>query len=256
MSKVVTVFGVKVRVLSSQAALEGIKELLAKGGAHSLFFVNAHTLNLAYEDPEYREVLNSADLVLNDGIGVEIAARLFGVSFPENLVGTDFIPKLCTLAQDLSLSLYLLGSRLGVAEMAATRLQASFPGLEVVGTHHGYFGQEEEHRVIRAIQQASPDILLVGFGNPLQEKWIVRHQGELGVPLCVGVGAFIDFAAGRVRRAPHWARRARMEWLLRLILEPRRLWRRYVLGNPKFLWRVFRARLSTTGKWKEDGRWA
>ncbi len=256
MSKVVTVFGVKIKVLSSQAALEEIQELLAKGDAHSLFFVNAHTLNLAYEDPEYRDVLNSAELVLNDGIGVDIAARLFGVRFPENLVGTDFIPKLCTLAQDLSLSLYLLGSRPGVAEMAATRLQASFPGLEMVGTHHGYFGQEEVYRVIRAIQQASPDILLVGFGNPLQEKWIVRHQGELGVPLCVGVGAFIDFAAGRVRRAPHWARRARMEWLLRLILEPRRLWRRYVLGNLKFLWRVFRARLFPTGKWKENGRWA
>lgn len=256
MSSVVTIFGVNLGVWTSQTALKKIEELLSEGGTHHLFFVNAHTLNLAYSDPDYRSTLNSADFVLNDGIGVEIAARLFGVRFHENLVGTNFLPKLCALAQDRHFSLFLLGSKPGVAESAATRLQASFPGLEVVGTHHGYFGQEEGRRVIRAIQQACPDILLVGFGNPLQEKWIVRHQGELGIPLCVGVGAFIDFAAGRIRRAPHWARRARMEWLFRLILEPRRLWRRYILGNPKFLWRVFRARLSTTGKLKEDGRWA
>lgn len=256
MPAAVTLFGVKIGVWSSQEALRRIEELFAQGGTHRFFFVNAHTLNLAYSDPDYRSTLNSADLVLNDGIGVEIAARLFGVRFHENLVGTDFLPQLCSLAQDRHFSLFLLGSKPGLAENAATRLQASFPGLKVVGTHHGYFGQEEEHRVIHAIRQASPDILLVGFGNPLQEKWIVRHQGELGVPLCVGVGAFIDFAAGRMRRAPYWARRARMEWLFRLILEPCRLWRRYVLGNPKFLWRVFRARLSTTRKWKEDGRWA
>jgi exopolysaccharide biosynthesis WecB/TagA/CpsF family protein len=255
-SKVVSVLGVKVGVLSSQAALEGIKELLAKGGAHSLFFVNAHTLNLAYEDPEYRAALNSADLVLNDGIGVEIAARLFGVRFPENLVGTDFIPKLCTLARDRNLSLYLLGSKPGVAEMAATKLQRSFPGIDVVGTHHGYFSKEEEDEVIRAIQEASPDVLLVGFGNPLQEKWIALHRGLLRVPLSLGVGAFIDFVAGRVRRAPCWAQRARMEWVFRLVLEPRRLWRRYIQGNPKFLWRVLRARVFATIGWREDDRWA
>lgn len=256
MSEVVTVLGVKVGVFSSQVALERVKGFLAKGGSHRLFFVNAHTLNLAYEDPEYRDVLNSAELVLNDGIGVEIAARLFGVSFPENLVGTDFIPKLCALARDLNLSLYLLGSRPGVAEMAATRLQASFPGLEVVGTHHGYFSKEEEDEVVRAIQEASPDVLLVGFGNPFQEKWIALHQRLLRIPLSVGVGAFIDFMAGRVRRAPWWARRARMEWVFRLVVEPRRLWRRYILGNPKFLWRVLRARLFTAIGWREDDRWA
>ena len=208
MSEVVSVLGVKIKVLPTRTALEEIKELLAKGGAHCLFFVNAHTLNLAYEDVGYRVALNSADLVLNDGIGVEIAARLFGVRFPENLAGTDFIPRLCALARDLNLSLYLLGSRPGVAEMAAAKLQAALPGLDVVGAHHGYFSKEEEDEVIRAIQEASPDILLVGFGNPLQEQWIALHQEVLRVPLSVGVGAFIDFAAGRVRRAPCWARRA------------------------------------------------
>jgi exopolysaccharide biosynthesis WecB/TagA/CpsF family protein len=115
-----------------------------------------------------------------------------------------------------------------------------------VGTHHGYFTPEAERGLLRAIRQAAPDILLVGFGNPRQEQWIVRHQAELGVTLCVGVGAFFDFAGGRVRRAPAWARRARMEWLFRLILEPRRLWRRYLLGNPVFLWRVLRGRLATS----------
>jgi len=255
-SEVVSVLGVKIKVLPTRTALEEIKELLAKGGAHCLFFVNAHTLNLAYEDVGYRVALNSADLVLNDGIGVEIAARLFGVRFPENLAGTDFIPRLCALARDLNLSLYLLGSRPGVAEMAAAKLQAALPGLDVVGAHHGYFSKEEEDEVIRAIQEASPDILLVGFGNPLQEQWIALHQEVLRVPLSVGVGAFIDFAAGRVRRAPCWARRARMEWVFRLMLEPGRLWRRYILGNPKFLWRVLRARLSAARARKEDGRWA
>jgi exopolysaccharide biosynthesis WecB/TagA/CpsF family protein len=126
----------------------------------------------------------------------------------------------------------------------------------VVGSHHGYFNHEGEREVIRAIRKAAPVILLVGFGNPLQEQWIVRHQAELKVPFCIGVGAFIDFASGRARRVPGWARAARLEWLFRLIMEPRRLWRRYTLGNAQFLWRIFRARLSPAKDWKEEDRWA
>jgi len=203
-------------------------------------FANAQTLNLASADADYRAVLKRADLVLNDGIGVALAARMLNRRFPENLNGTDFLPRLLELAAERGWSVFLLGGEAGTARAASDNLSRRIPNLRVVGVDHGYLTPASNRNVVGRIRASGAQVLLVGMGNPAQELWIASNLDATGARLAVGVGAFLDFAAGRVARAPAWLRRARMEWIWRLMIEPRRLWRRYLVGNPLFLFRSAR----------------
>jgi len=204
-------------------------------------FCNAHTAEIALRDRTYRQALDRF-CVVNDGIGLEIAARILEQrGFPENLNGTDFIP---ALLGDLpkGARIYLLGAAPGVAEEAGRRFLERFPHLELVGARHGYFRAEEEDDVVRAVAAAKPDILLVALGNPAQELFIARNFDALGAKAMFGVGALFDFAAERVARAPVWMRKARLEWAFRLAQEPGRLLRRYTVETAAFLITVLRLR--------------
>ncbi|HWE92062.1 MAG TPA: WecB/TagA/CpsF family glycosyltransferase [Pseudonocardiaceae bacterium] len=236
-----TVLGVPVAVLHADAALAQARALLDNREPALLAYVNAHSLNLAAVDAEYRQILRDADLVLNDGIGLTIAARLQGQAFPANLNGTDFTPRLLA-AIGPNEPVFLLGGKPGVAERAAANLAAQIRGLSIAGCAHGYFTDAELPGLLSRIRACKTRILLVGMGNPAQERWLAEHLPASRARLGVAVGAFLDFAAGEVRRAPEWVRQARLEWLYRLGVEPGRLWRRYVLGNPLFLYRVIMAR--------------
>jgi beta-1,4-glucosyltransferase len=170
-------------------------------------------------------------LIANDGLGMEIAARLVRRrGFPANLNGTDFLPPLLAAARA---PVFLLGSRPGVAERAAGRLATS--GVEVAGTCDGYAGMADSAALVAAINASGARILVAALGNPLQERWLLEHRAELAAPLLIGAGALLDFLAGEVPRAPAWVRRARLEWLYRLAQEPRRLARRYTLDIVTFL---------------------
>jgi len=151
-----------------------------------------------------------------------------------NLNGTDLIPALCREAGAGGLSVYLLGGKPGIAEEVAEKLTQGCPGLIIAGTQHGYFQADETQEVLNRIKEAQPHLLLVAFGSPLQEIWIDQYAAQLDGILCAGVGGLFDFMAERVRRAPSPIRKAGMEWAWRLAMEPRRLWRRYLLGNAIF----------------------
>jgi exopolysaccharide biosynthesis WecB/TagA/CpsF family protein len=198
-----------------------------------MYFANAHTCNVAWSDPEFRAVLSRADLVLNDGIGVEIYARLAGVRFNQNFNGTDLFPRLFAEATPhTELRVFLYGAEKGRAAKAAKNIEARFPNVRVVGTLDGFARGES---VIEAINEACADVLLVGMGNPIQERWIDENRDLLDVGIVAGVGALIDFLSGEVARAPSWVRSLRCEWLYRLAREPKRLFKRYMMGNPAFL---------------------
>lgn len=206
-------------------------------------FCNAHTAEIALRDDAYAAALGRFVLV-NDGIGLEIAARLLeGRGFPDNLNGTDFVPGLFA-DLDRPTTAYLVGAAPGVAEEVGRRFAARFARLRVVGARDGYFRADEEETVVREIAAAGPDILLVAFGNPKQEMFIARHFDALGARAMFGVGALFDFTADRVARAPAWIRRARLEWAFRLAQEPRRLLRRYTIETARFLIAVLRFRAS------------
>ena len=234
-AKTASVFGVRFATVSMAEAMDFIDRAVAPTASKKSFcaFVNADCLNQAYNDREYAETLQSADQVWADGIGVAIAARYVGSPVSENVNGTDMFPLLCQSGHRI----FLLGGRPGVAEKARERAMQQFPEASIIGAEHGYFG-DDAAAVIARIDAAAPDILLVGLGVPRQEFWIRDHLEQLNCRLAIGVGGLFDFASGRIKRAPLWMRKVKLEWLYRLYQEPIRLFKRYVLGNPLFLWRV------------------
>ncbi|HYM10508.1 MAG TPA: WecB/TagA/CpsF family glycosyltransferase [Bryobacterales bacterium] len=237
------VLGVRLRPRRRREALDALREMLAGDGAHSLYFVSAATANLAAENPAYRETLNRGHLVLNDGMGVKLAARLQGVVLEDNLVGTDLIAQLLSEPFERPLRVYLLGGRPGVAERAAAHVRGLFAGVEVAAFADGYCSASEEAVVVERIGRLRPDLLLVAMGNPLQEQFIDRHLARLGCRVAAGVGGLFDHWAGELRRAPEWMRRLGLEWCQLLIQQPHK-WRRYLPGNLQFLWRVWRPQLA------------
>lgn len=239
----VRIVGVRIDRLTRPQALERLEASFGLRQALRVYIVNAHTLNVACSRPEFRKVLNEADLVLNDGTGVQIASLLSGRPFPANLVGTDLVPELCTRACRQGVGVFLLGGAEGVAERAGERLRQLIPGLRICGTKHGYLSAAATNGVIEAIKRSGTGILLVAFGNPLQEEWIHQHASRLNCDLCIGVGGLFDHLSGRLRRAPLWIRRMGMEWIHIVWAQPHK-WRRYLIGNPLFLIRILAERLS------------
>ena len=232
------VLGVRVARLEAEAALAEIERLYEAEAPASVLHVNAHTLNLAAEDPSYRAVLNRAGLVLNDGKGIKLAARLQGSSFPADLNGNFFGPRLLELAASRDWPVFFLGAAPGIAAAAARRLSARIPGLRVVGIRDGHFGRDRDAEVAGEIGATGAGLVLVALGNPLQERWLDAWLPATGARIGTGVGAFFDFQAGAVQRAPGWMNRLGLEWVHRLALEPRRMWRRYLVGNPLFVLRA------------------
>jgi exopolysaccharide biosynthesis WecB/TagA/CpsF family protein len=239
----VEIMGVPIARLDREAALDAIERLYERDRPVYVAHANAHTLNSAFEDPSYKEVLRRAALVLNDGKGVLLAARILGSRLPADLNGNFFSPLVLELAATRGWPVYFLGARPGIADAAAANLSRRIPGLKMAGTRDGFFSIEEEDDVIADIRDSGAGLLMVALGNPAQERWLDRCIDKTDARLGVGVGAFFDFQAGAVRRAPRWMNRIGLEWLYRLGKEPRRMWRRYLIGNPQFVVRVMRQRL-------------
>jgi len=237
------ILGIRVASLGREEAVSLLSGFIREKTFTKVGFLNAHNANVACSNKEFAAALDDF-LVLADGIGVDIAARwLYGAPFPANLNGTDFVPALL-LAADKPLTVGLLGATRENAERAAQRLGEIAPQHRFVVVHDGFFTAQEEPTVIASLAALRPDILLVAMGVPRQEFWIARNLGPEHCTLPIAVGALLDFLSGSVPRAPEWMRRLRLEWLFRLVIEPGRLWRRYIVGNPLFLLRVLRQKLA------------
>lgn len=208
---------------------------LLSPGRRRAFFMNAHCCNMRRRDPEYRRAVSAADVLLPDGIGIELAAKMTGHKLTENLNGTDLVPALMKRAAKMGKSVYLFGGAPGTADAAANRLIHTIPNLRIAGTRDGFAGAADEGAVIADINESGADIVLVALGVPVQENWLHKNADLLDASLTLAVGALFDFLAGTVVRAPRFIRRARMEWVWRLAQEPRRLANRYLAGNLTFL---------------------
>jgi N-acetylglucosaminyldiphosphoundecaprenol N-acetyl-beta-D-mannosaminyltransferase len=221
------------------AVCEQLDAFIRSRRPHQVATVNMDFLHLGRTDTAFREAVNGADLVVPDGMPVIWASRLLGVPLMERVTGVDILERGAALAADRGYSIFLLGAAPGVAEQAAAELVRRHPTLRIAGTYAppiGPFSDEEQTRMIAAVRAARPDMLFVAFGAPRQDVWIHQHLEDLDVPLCVGVGGAFNFIAGNVKRAPIWMRRTGLEWVHRLIQEPGRLWRRYLLQDlPVFL---------------------
>jgi exopolysaccharide biosynthesis WecB/TagA/CpsF family protein len=242
--KKLNLLGVEFTPLTRAQAVDEAERLFEAGDPAWIAVENVHALNLAYTDPDHRAALNRADMVLNDGSGVRLGARILGARFPEDLHGNVFTPMLLERAARRGWPVFFLGAAPGVADKAAQVLTEKHPGLQVVGTRDGYFKREEEAEIAEKIKASGAKLLMVGMGMPIQEQWLDRNVEATGVRLASTVGAFYDFQAGVVPRAPDWVQRFHVEWVYRLAKEPKRLWRRYVLGNPLFIYRAIKQRLT------------
>lgn len=243
----ISILGVNVHLLTIDQ-LHEVMEHFIETRAHELVLnVNINCLNLTFDHEWLTEFLNSANVVFCDGAGVMLGARILGSEIPQRITYADWLWDLAGLVEDRGYSLYFLGGRPGVAEKAAARLLQVYPSLNVVGTQHGYFDKNPSSRenrlVIDQINAVRPDILVVGFGMPLQEQWLRDNWHNIDSAIALTGGAVFDYISGELRRAPTWMANNGLEWLARLLIEPRRLWRRYILGNPLFLWRVLLQRL-------------
>lgn len=228
------IFGIPVSVATRRAAIAELDSSADAGKTTRVAFLNAHGANIARKDKHYFSCLRKCT-VLNDGVGLDIASMwLYGSRFPENLNGTDFTINYLTRTRR-SYRIFLLGARRRVVIQAAVRLAARVGRHRIVGYHDGYFDTDTFAGLAAEIRRSGADLLLVALGNPKQELLIAEHLEETGCKVAFGVGALFDFVSGTIPRAPLWLRKCRMEWLFRLMLEPRRLWKRYIVGNMLFL---------------------
>jgi exopolysaccharide biosynthesis WecB/TagA/CpsF family protein len=234
------ILGIEINNLTMSQALEKIIATAQGCEKQSFAFVNADCLNRAARDAAYGRVLSRQSMVFADGSGIRIAGLMRRINVVANVNGTDMFPLLCREASEMGLSVYLLGAAPGVADAVAQNMALQFPKLKIAGTQDGYFTAEETERVITTINASSADILLVALGAPRQEMWIETNHARLSPNVAIGVGGLFDFYSGRISRAPMWLREAGLEWIWRFLQEPSRMWRRYFVGNPLFLYRCWR----------------
>lgn len=229
---------VKLNLLNKSAFFQQLVERIEKKKKMTVFFLNAHCFNVAQHNEEYRQYLLHSDFVLNDGIGVELGARLLGVQLEENLNGTDLMPEVLRLAEEKGFSVFLLGATKQNIKDAVKNITKDYPSLKIAGFNDGYFPTDQN--MIDKINNTNADILVVGMGVPNQELFIGRNKGEIECSAIFAVGAYFDFASQNIPRAPLVFRKLRIEWLFRLLIEPKRMWKRYLVGNVQFFYYLFR----------------
>jgi N-acetylglucosaminyldiphosphoundecaprenol N-acetyl-beta-D-mannosaminyltransferase len=237
----VNVLGVGVSAITMADALASIERWIETGTRRYVCVTGVHGIMESQSDPALRDIHNHAGLVTPDGMPLVWLSRLQGHSQVERVYGPDLMLACCRKSVSRGYRHFFYGGAPGVPERLAATLQERFPGLMVAGTWSPPFGEpttDEERAAVERINAVSPHIVWVGLSTPKQERWMARQVGRLRAPVLIGVGAAFDFNAELKRQAPRWMQRSGLEWLFRLGTEPRRLWRRYLINNPRFVWRI------------------
>jgi len=241
------ILGIKVDKLTLPGLFEKVQKNSLMDGKTLVGYLNIHAFNQCYQYPFFRKFFSSASINICDGFGVKFAAKFLDQTNLNRQTPADWMPEFCGFCAENHLTMYFLGAAKGIADIAAKKLINKYPSLCIVGTHDGYFNKEqnnpENDLVLQEIQVVKPDILLVGFGMPLQEKWVMENWDSLTCKVIMPVGALFDYLSGNVKRAPRWMTDHGLEWLGRMLIEPKRLWKRYIIGNPVFYFHVIQQKL-------------
>ena len=240
MADQVNILGVNVDAVTMAEAVAHVTEAMDVRANVMIATANAEMIMRATHDEELRDILNAAALVVPDGAGTVWAARHLGHAMPERVAGYDLAQELLRRAPAEGRRIYFFGAAPGVAEKAKEKAEQLYPGIEIVGVRNGFFSPADNAAIIAEIKAAHPDLLLVALGVPKQEKWIAAHLAELDVPAAIGVGGTLDVMAGVMKRAPHWMQKAKLEWLFRGLMQPKRAGR--LLALPKFVLKVHASR--------------
>lgn len=237
MKSTVDVLGVAISKVTMQEATKKINEFVKSDSFHSVYTPNPEIVMLAKEDSAFHKILDEADLVVPDGIGIVIASKIKKDPLPERVAGYDLVQNTMKEAVKEGYKYYFFGSKPGISDEAAAKMRETYPGIDIVGTHNGYFKPEDEADIIADINESGANILLVALGAPKQEKWIEANKHLMpNVRVAIGVGGSLDVMSGNVKRAPEVFQKLGLEWFYRLVKEPTRFMRMLVL--PKFLIKV------------------
>lgn len=237
-SPTTNILGVHVSAINMQQALSTIDTWIAQEASQYVCVSNVHSIMESWDDPSLRRVHNEAGMVTPDGMPLVWTSRSRGFEHVSRVYGPDLMLAMCDHSMAKGYRHFLYGGAEGVPELLAERLQKQFPSLQIVGTYAPPFRAltpEEDARIVDQINQAKPDVIWVGLGMPKQERWMHEHVDRLQAPVLIGVGAAFDFHAGLKKQAPSWMQRMGLEWSYRLMTEPRRLWKRYLQHNPRFV---------------------
>lgn len=228
----INILGVHVDAIDMNEAVAKVKGFLENDGANAVFTPNSEIMMAAYRDEKFKDILNSAEMIIADGVGVVYASRILKRPLPERVAGFDLACRTLEEVSDGNKSVYFFGGKPGVCELAIENLKKKYPDLCVSGFSDGYFDDEKEKKIIEDIKEKKPDILFVCLGAPKQELWISKHKDELGAKVLLGVGGTLDVLAGTAKRAPVFFQKTGLEWLYRLLKQPKRIGR--MLDLPKF----------------------
>ncbi len=264
----ITLLGTPIDRIARSAVEEWIEAFITSGAPHQIITANLDFVAIARRRPDFAQIIEDADLVVCDGKPLQWASQLQGEAIPARVTGMDLVLTAAHLSATHGYRIFFMGAAPGVADRAARALEELIPGVVMAGTcspQQGPFDADEDARIVASIRAARPDALFVALGAPRQDEWIHAHLGELGVPLCAGIGGVFNFLAGETRRAPEWIQHAGMEWAFRLAQEPSRLWKRYLVDDlPVFFelltqqaaarWQTYRARLAASAMSGGDGR--
>jgi N-acetylglucosaminyldiphosphoundecaprenol N-acetyl-beta-D-mannosaminyltransferase len=240
------ILGVGVTATNLSDATRQIGQWIDEGRKEYVVLCTVHTILEAMDHPSLRQRINAAGMATPDGMPLVFLSRLRGHREVNRVYGPDLLLEVAAVAAERGYRFYFYGGAEGVADEILDVMTARFPGLQVVGATSPPMRDqeaEEDEAVIQQINAAEPDIIWVGLGSPKQDRWMARHRDRLDAPVLIGIGAAFDFLSHRTPQAPRWIQRSGFEWLFRLITEPRRLWRRYVIGNPRFVYHILLQRL-------------
>ncbi|MCI5164913.1 MAG: glycosyltransferase [Candidatus Electrothrix sp. GM3_4] len=247
----IKLLGVRVDLLTENKLHQYISNVIERKSKKLVLNVNVHCYNMIFKNPWMQKFFNKAEVIFCDGSGVALGAKILGLRMPTRFTPADSIWNLAALAEKKGHSFYFLGAKDGIAEKAAQKMKKRYPNLKIT-THHGYFNKSrnsvENQEIVAKINASKANILVVGFGMPIQEKWLQENWDQLNVNIGFSAGALFDYVSGELRRGPRWMTENGLEWLARMLIEPKRLWKRYLLGNTLFLFRVFMERLKNIMK--------
>lgn len=240
----VSIFGIPFSKLNMNDTVSYLTEAVRSGRPHQVITANPIMVMAAVDDPNYKKMMQSADLIVPDGTGIVWAAGVGGEPLTDRVTGFDMLHELMKVGEHYRWKFYLLGTTLEVIQAAAERLQMQYPAVVIAGYRDGFFGPEQDEEVIEEIKAVSPDLLFVARGADTQEPWIARYKERLGVPVMMGVGGSFDIISGKSKRAPKVFQKLRLEWFYRLLREPTRFKR--MLALPKFAVKVLREKEKVT----------
>jgi N-acetylglucosaminyldiphosphoundecaprenol N-acetyl-beta-D-mannosaminyltransferase len=239
--KTIDVLGCPVGCVTLEGTIELIDDFIRSGKPHQIVVVNAAKIVRMDRDEELREIILNADLVAADGVPIVWASRILGTPLPGRVNGTDLMERLIQVAPERKYRIFFFGATQEVVEKTVEIVRTRHPTMDIAGFRNGYFTPEEEPEIVKQIRDSRADILFIGFGTPMKEKWVRRNLEALNVPVCHGVGGSFDVFAGKVRRAPVWMQRWGLEWFFRFLQEPRRMWWRYLFTNTVFTYKVLKS---------------